>query len=1769
MISLRLLIFATTLLSSGDLFAAVNDPIITGPGPGSCESKSTGSSADPTIKSLNWSINVGLAPRQKPTSLASLHLIGFEKDGNLPNYQEMVNRSFSADPLQQEQVKLTLSQPKISEETFHPSCLSLEPGNSMDVLYDNVFPGPDYIHQILTDDAFTLIEIPDGGIGWRVRVWKRQTTEKPELEGGFFVTTSFTSRTPLNDVLVIPPDVDGEFNRFEYWQTETTGVGGAHSYTYVIEQQVDLNGRPFIVNTKKFSGIDAAGPLLTMDSITYSGNSNTKLWEYNIVRETYAASVDAAGTIGSLAKTASTLEVYKDYSIGSAGNTIGGVVGMKRLESITQAYNLAGQAPQTTTHTYVNLPDIPSVHGRLMSTIKPDGSWVYYEYQMSEGSPFSISTEYSGWKDLPIGQRENARKTITTVTPYLSTAVTFVAGGLVAMSRHTLSASAGSPVIMTSGNLIGIGAGSELHTTTTAYSVGERPVILWSENSDGSAVTYSYSSVANETVITKRSGAGSRDGVISGSQTVTSLNLGNYPTSEITTDITTNLVIERWDTDLTYNSGFDALGRPIKRIYNADTTDYDITQYACCGLDFFRDRMGGSTQYFRDPLKRVYKIETKASAASPVVTDFVTLAVGSSITGLIQTRSRKIGIQSLFLDTTIRSLDGLTRIVTGPARKSALVADRPVTTSVTSHSASGDIETTTFADGSTAITTNYFDGRIKSTTGTAVPDMTYDYTTHTLNGGGEATITTASGVVTSQFFDHLGRLIKVDSGVTGITLYTYHSTTAAAGSRGKLATSTDGDGVATSYGYDAEGQLITTIRTIPLATGTATRVTTTTRDVVANVVLQGRNLGVSRRQTKTLGATGLPTVTTSESFVATAGLISGSRSFGRETLSVTTRPDAAGLASTIVTQPDGTKSVQLRTHGLVTAVQNLSTTGSIITATTYGYDTLQRLITSTDARTGTTTLSALTESGQPLTTTAPGNLVTTSTCDIMGRKISTTLPDATVNYTSYYPTGLVKATWGSQTYPTWLAYDEENRLTKLHTWKSAPILTATTAVVPINSDVTTWIYSNNRGLLTRKQYADTKGTDFTYTPGGKLATRTWARGVVTTYSYNQGLLTLTDYSDSTPDVARTYDGYSRQSTVTQTNQSQIAFSYNPTTLFLTSELVKYDIDGNGSYEFTRTLDRSRDALLRDTGFILGTTPASGVGGGAPAASLVEAQAAYAYSPTDGRTSQISNPLIPNHLFSYTYLPSSDLLSAVTGPIHTVTNVWEPTRDVLDTKQNKVGTTVISNYDYAVNAIGQRTIVATSGTAFPAIPSWLWSYDALGQVIAADSTVATSDRSFQYDSIGNRKKSANSLTLPASENYVANVLNQYSSLSINNPPSTINLLHDFDGNLTSGPLPTAQNVNSTLKWDAENRLISSPVGTTINTYRYDAQSRRITKFTNSSIGLGGGLWFTKIYLYDAWNCIAQYETANTLTPYLGLEKTYLWGIDLSGTLQGAGGVGGLLSNDNNPLNSIKRPVYPTYDGNGNVSEYLSAAGTIAAHFEYDPFGNTVVNTDTSNLFAYRFSTKPRDKETGLYYYGYRYYDPKSGRWPSRDLIWENGGVNLYGNSNDFVNAVDLLGWIPCSSPNSCGEAGANEATELTKKNDGIEYCGSICCNSGKYTRTEAKKGRKGGCDSTIVSPCPEGSKEVGIFHSHPTNSDFSYPDYESTPTDGSNYLGRPDGVRRIDKTRDKETGVTKPKTLKRGNDGKYYPYPPENNGLRADMGYPYLDNGTSDPYQTMR
>jgi RHS repeat-associated protein len=332
---------------------------------------------------------------------------------------------------------------------------------------------------------------------------------------------------------------------------------------------------------------------------------------------------------------------------------------------------------------------------------------------------------------------------------------------------------------------------------------------------------------------------------------------------------------------------------------------------------------------------------------------------------------------------------------------------------------------------------------------------------------------------------------------------------------------------------------------------------------------------------------------------------------------------------------------------------------------------------------------------------------------------------------------------------------------------------------------------------------------------------------------------------------------------------------------------------------------------------------------------------------------------------------------------------------------KSGTTVsghnyVDNAGNGIDSTGRRTLETFSdGTT----PDRTYGYDNADQVTSATYDTGISD-AYNYDAMGNRTTATLAINSGATTTYTANNVNQYTVISGFSAP-----VHDANGNLTF------QN-GITYTWDSENRLLSITDGTTTNTYTYDGQHRRVTKRTTVS-----GTVTNKVhYLYDGWNVIEERTNTDTTTTFtlstFSLTRTLTWGTDLSGSLQGAGGVGGLLMAEE--ITSTTTTAYHYhFDGNGNVTEVTDASGNSAATYRYDAFGNTLIATGPYAVTnKYRFSTKPLDAEIAtapLYYYGYRYYDPITGRWPSRDPIEEKGGVNVYGFVvNSPVGSTDYLG-----------------------------------------------------------------------------------------------------------------------------------------------------------------
>ncbi len=670
----------------------------------------------------------------------------------------------------------------------------------------------------------------------------------------------------------------------------------------------------------------------------------------------------------------------------------------------------------------------------------------------------------------------------------------------------------------------------------------------------------------------------------------------------------------------------------------------------------------------------------------------------------------------------------------------------------------------------------------------------------------------------------------------------------------------------------------------------------------------------------------------------------------------------------------------------------------------------------------------------------------------------------------FYNCWVYKKTWGPATYPVLYTYDSYDRLTSMSTYRGGSGWTGGSwPGSPGTPDTTTWAYHEGSGMLTSKEDAASKSVSYTYATGGRLDTRTWARAdgtnsLVTTYRYNDaGDLTEINYSDSTPDVTFTVDRLGRQKTAAS-DVSSHAFAYDGL-LLDTESIVRAGV--------SNTITRSYDAYGRPTGFTMGdysvTYGYDALGRFySVSSSVFSAISAVNYSYLSGSDllsgytlgdlavtrayedhrnllTQVKNAVDTNTVSQYNY--ANDNGSRRTSVKHSgsafdagaafnkygynmrseVTNAnryWGT--DLGDTGDPVDG----QAFGYAYDNIGNRTTASRGDEEATYTANNLNQYsqrtvsdliDVLGSASTSTTVTVNNQATTRHE-----KYWYKDLTVT---NDSAAVWQGISVVGVYNPPGTTDpdivttetgavfvaqtpeaFSYDDDGNLTSDG-------RFAYSWDAENRLIAVETLTNLSAsvprvkveFTYDYMSRRAGKSVSAWDGSNWVGQATNLFVYDGWNCIRESRSGAPAA----CTNWYAWGLDLSGSLSGAGGIGGLLSAQLG-TNSV---VY-CYDANGNVSELLDSTGSVAAHYEYSPFGETIVATGPlAEDNPYRFSTKFTDDETGLVYYGYRFYDPVTGRWLSRDPIGEKMGLfRLYGdifrklkqqNANISKDAIDIV------------------------------------------------------------------------------------------------------------------------------------------------------------------
>ena len=893
-------------------------------------------------------------------------------------------------------------------------------------------------------------------------------------------------------------------------------------------------------------------------------------------------------------------------------------------------------------------------------------------------------------------------------------------------------------------------------------------------------------------------------------------------------------------------------------------------------------------------------------------------------------------------------------------------------TTTTSYSKDGRTVSLLGSNTSTTIFSSSADGDMLSITGTAVTPEFHTYGIHPDGTRWVKTVqgeTDASPRFTKRYENMLGQVVKEErSGFKGAVLATINNYD----SFGRLVATVADNEPTIEYIYDALGNRVTTMRSVG-ASVPARPLEWRKNETLSSFVLFDSIIWLTQTNIVSCSdSTIAPLVSSSARQLTglTVALPSRSRSIDvRGNITVNELLVDLPLVTSRQTVAYATnKSMLFSSYG----VSLMDVSVSAVT-NTYAYDALGRQIAHTDGR-GNTTSVEYNSIGQHIASIDALDNRTTYKYDQFGNLASVINPLGNAIVYEYDLRGN-KTYEGGATYPVRYTYDVFGNKTTMMTYRDESKGLS-------SGDVTTWLYDEASGVMTNKVYADGKGPKYDYTPDGKLAKRTWARGITTDYSYdNWGNLTNTVYSDGTPTISLFYDVLGRQTEARDAAGSTI-FLYDSFGS-LTNETV-VGVAG------TNTIIRYWDDFGRTAGYALNGTRQTTVGYEPDKGRIATMEALSIHSPT---------PTQNSNYFRWTYLPGSDLKSSLAYP-NGLTASWQyDSNNQLLQVRNATSTNVISQYDYTYDVAGRRVSCGKSGSAFAQNDTLSYGYNEKSELTNAVAAVDSNYRyTYDFDDIGNRKTSSERGTNSV---YAANQLNQYTEISDSalcaSPRETFTPQFDDDGNQTL--VKTATGIWS-VTYNGENRpilwtLVNSSAPPLIS-MSYDRMGRRVEYLETVTNNTGGpdAVSITTNshhrFVYDGYLCIQRLNAAanNSIDLAFGWDPTEpvatrpLWMQRVSGTYN----------------------FFYFHDGNKNVSELVSyqTSRGVPAHYESAPFGALTAATtntaftafDVAEVNPYRFSSEYADYVLGLVCYNYRGYNPIAGRWICRDLREDLSVAGLY-------------------------------------------------------------------------------------------------------------------------------------------------------------------------------
>ena len=476
-------------------------------------------------------------------------------------------------------------------------------------------------------------------------------------------------------------------------------------------------------------------------------------------------------------------------------------------------------------------------------------------------------------------------------------------------------------------------------------------------------------------------------------------------------------------------------------------------------------------------------------------------------------------------------------------------------------------------------------------------------------------------------------------------------------------------------------------------------------------------------------------------------------------------------------------------------------------------------------------------------------------------------------------------------------------------------------------------------------------TAFSYTPAGRLQSENgpWANDMLT-YTYVQGLRTALTLSQTTSNWSQTYgfdSGWRMTGITSPAGNFGYSYNFQPASSLVTGISLP-----NGA-----KIVNSYDSLARLTGTALNNYWGHTLDG-------------YTYTPDAlGLRTNIVRNL---GLTSSTVNVGFDNIGQLTS--------WSATEsggtprlneqlgfgfDAADNLHTRNNGNLAQTFN--VDAANELTNVSRAGT-----------FTLSGATPAPSSSVTVNGQSAQ--TYGDFTFAQTNLALVNGQNNFTNVAQNVYGLKVTNIltvnlPQSVNFSSDNNGSLTNDGLKT-------LAYDAENQLTSVTVaGQWRNEFVYDGfNRRRIFRDYRWDTGTSGWVKTNEVrYICDGYLPVQERDSNNVP------QVTYTRGLDLSGSLSKAGGIGGLLARTD-----TNGSVYYHGDALGNITALMDAQENIVGRYLYGPFGKPIGEWGPmAPVNVMQFSSMPYYTKAGIVGYPLRPDLTDPDRWATVDPIGEPG------------------------------------------------------------------------------------------------------------------------------------------------------------------------------------